>query len=298
MQDEIHLGVIGLSPGNGHPYSWSAIFNGYEKGPMENCGFPVIPRYLERRTFPDDCIEDAKVTHIWTQDKETSQKIATASKIEHIVEDYRDLLDKVDGVLLARDDCRRHLEFAEPFLRSGMPIYIDKPFAISTKDAEKLLSMQQYEGQIFSCSAMRYAPEFRDRTNLESIGQILNLHAVIGKDWDRYAVHLFDAITALTGTVPEAERCRVFKRNSRTYALYELLNGTDMQVATLGDAAAPIEIRVYGQNGWTCIQLQDTFRAFKESLIQFVESIRTRSVKTDADYLLRIVRLIELGRSE
>lgn len=27
---EISLGIIGMTPGNGHPYSWSAIFNGYD----------------------------------------------------------------------------------------------------------------------------------------------------------------------------------------------------------------------------------------------------------------------------
>jgi len=64
----LRLGVIGLSPGNGHPYSWSAIFNGYNLQAMEECGFPVIPRYLEKQNFPDDGIQSAKVTHIWTQD--------------------------------------------------------------------------------------------------------------------------------------------------------------------------------------------------------------------------------------
>lgn len=28
---EIRLAILGLSPGNGHPYSWSAMFNGYDK---------------------------------------------------------------------------------------------------------------------------------------------------------------------------------------------------------------------------------------------------------------------------
>ena len=45
------LGIIGISDGNGHPYSWSAIINGYEPAKMENCGFPVIPRYLAKKTF-------------------------------------------------------------------------------------------------------------------------------------------------------------------------------------------------------------------------------------------------------
>ena len=65
----LKLGVIGLSPGNGHPYSWSAIFNGYNPAEMENCGFPVIPRYLELKQFPKDAIAEAAVTHVWAQDK-------------------------------------------------------------------------------------------------------------------------------------------------------------------------------------------------------------------------------------
>ena len=31
MIKELKIGIIGSSDGNGHPYSWSAIFNGYNK---------------------------------------------------------------------------------------------------------------------------------------------------------------------------------------------------------------------------------------------------------------------------
>ena len=40
---KIKLGIIGMSDGNGHPYSWSAIFNGYNRDEMQKCTFPVIP---------------------------------------------------------------------------------------------------------------------------------------------------------------------------------------------------------------------------------------------------------------
>ena len=52
----LKLGIIGLSEGNGHPYSWSAIFNGYDSTAMEECGFQAIPRYLEKQQFPKDAI--------------------------------------------------------------------------------------------------------------------------------------------------------------------------------------------------------------------------------------------------
>ena len=43
---ELRIGILGMTEGNGHPYSWSAMFNGYDPEEMETCGFPVIPRYL------------------------------------------------------------------------------------------------------------------------------------------------------------------------------------------------------------------------------------------------------------
>ena len=46
MIKELKIGIIGSSDGNGHPYSWSAIFNGYNKKIMEDCEFPAIPNYL------------------------------------------------------------------------------------------------------------------------------------------------------------------------------------------------------------------------------------------------------------
>ncbi|KKR96059.1 MAG: oxidoreductase domain-containing protein, partial [Candidatus Uhrbacteria bacterium GW2011_GWF2_41_16] len=42
----LKLGVIGMSEGNGHPYSWSAIVNGkYNEKEMANCGYAGIPVY-------------------------------------------------------------------------------------------------------------------------------------------------------------------------------------------------------------------------------------------------------------
>ena len=98
--EPLKLGVIGMSEGNGHPYSWSAIFNGYDAGAMAECPFPVIPEYLSKQTFPDDRIESALVTHIWCQENSVSQHIAKASNISHVVEDLESMVGEVDAILL------------------------------------------------------------------------------------------------------------------------------------------------------------------------------------------------------
>ena len=46
--NRIRLGMIGMSPGNGHPYSWSVIVNGrYRTEPIVAGGYPGIVEYLE-----------------------------------------------------------------------------------------------------------------------------------------------------------------------------------------------------------------------------------------------------------
>ena len=90
---ELRLGIIGLSEGNGHPYSWSAIFNGCDMTYMKDCGFPVIPEYLSKQRFPDDCIPNAHVTHIWTQNRAVSEHVAKASLIPNVVDRMEEVLE-------------------------------------------------------------------------------------------------------------------------------------------------------------------------------------------------------------
>ena len=54
------LGMASLSSGNRHPYSWSAICNGYNEEQMRKlCPFPVIPNYLSARVWPTARVEGA-----------------------------------------------------------------------------------------------------------------------------------------------------------------------------------------------------------------------------------------------
>ena len=103
---------------------------------MKNCGFPVISEYLAKQTFPGDCIPNAEVTHVWTEDINLSKHIAKAANVLHVAEELTDMIGAVDAVLLARDDAENHATFALPFLNAGIPIYIDKPLAYSV-DAAK-----------------------------------------------------------------------------------------------------------------------------------------------------------------
>ena len=112
----LKLGIIGLSDGNGHPYSWSAIFNGYNVKAMKKCGFPVIPEYLAEQRWPEAQISNARVTSVWTDEKKQSEHIAKASLIDNVASNLDDLAVHQDAILLARDDAENHFEYAKKYL--------------------------------------------------------------------------------------------------------------------------------------------------------------------------------------
>ncbi len=111
-KEELRLGIIGMSPGNAHPYSWSSIINGvYDGDEINRIGYPGVTNYLNH--YKDDLgISGARVTHVWAQEPEISRSIAMSSGIPHHVDQYCDMIGEVDAVILARDDPDRHREMA------------------------------------------------------------------------------------------------------------------------------------------------------------------------------------------
>ena len=293
----LRLGVIGMSAGNGHPYSWSAICNGYDPSLMEDCGFPVIPRYLERQLYPDDFIQDAKVTHVWTQNRKLTEHIAQTCRIPFIASEFSELVGSVDAVLLARDDAENHFHYARPFLDAGIPIYIDKPLALSLNDANKLLNHQSYSGQVFSCSALSYADELLPNpTQLATIGDIRSIIGFVPNGWDKYAVHVIEPILQFLSEDDCIVDVSRWKAGSRATLHVLFSSGVDAQITTFGDSIVPIMLKVVGSSGCIDLRFTDTFNCFKNALNDFILSVREKNSRISTTRMLRVVSLVEMGR--
>lgn len=296
----LRLGIIGFSPGNAHPYSWSAIFNGYSPDEMEQCGYPVIPRYLEQQNWPASQIPNAKVNTIWTQDPNLSRKVSKASLIKKVVTRPEDMLDEIDGLLLARDDAENHLKFAEPFLKAGIPIYIDKPIALSMHDLEKIYSLEQYPGQIFTCSALRFSHELKlSDEDKAQVGEIRQVIACTPKSWDKYAVHIIEPVLNM---LPVGDRLlsstKVEGGAGGTSGAVSVSWNSGIQTTffATGDGVTPISIRVLGTKGWKELVFSDSFAAFKAALESFVMGIRSHSVESPRSFNSQVVQILERGR--
>jgi predicted dehydrogenase len=297
---QLRLGLIGLSEGNGHPYSWSAIFNGYDKEAMATCPFPAIPAYLGEREFPRDAIADAAVTHIWTQSPTESERIATAARIETIAVEPAAMIGEIDALLLARDDAESHFELAAPFLAAGLPIYVDKPLALSVPDARRLLAARCRPGQIFSCSALRYAPElaWSDEYRRE-YGRPLEVAGRTPKDWRTYGSHVVEPALQLLdvgGRPPKTLEGGPTETGASVVATWH--GGLRADLRSLGPGSGePISFEIVAERGEIRLEFSDSFTAFRLALEQFVGVVRGQAAPPSDPELLGAVRLIEAGNT-
>jgi predicted dehydrogenase len=292
----LRFGILGMSPGNGHPYSWSAIFNGYDASAMADCPFPAIPEYLTQHRFPEEAIADAAVTHVWTQDRTVSTHIAAASRIGSIVDDPRDMIGQVDAVLLARDDAGTHFELAAPFLDAGLPIYIDKPLALTVDAARALYDRQKRPGQIFTCSALAYAEELQLPANeMAELGALRFVDAVTVNDWDRYAVHVIEPLCALLRSQGPIARFSAGGDKLRHLDV-TWQNRLTARITALGVPHGPIAIRLFGDAGWRQLEFRDTFAAFRAALRHFTDIVLGKAPAQNASSVLEIIAMIEAGR--
>lgn len=63
---KIKVGMVGMSEGDGHPFSFSAIINGYDDEGMARSGWEVIYDYVRKRHASEFGFDGVQVTHAWT----------------------------------------------------------------------------------------------------------------------------------------------------------------------------------------------------------------------------------------
>ncbi|MDT3687788.1 MAG: hypothetical protein RO009_22395 [Pseudorhodoplanes sp.] len=292
----IRLGIIGISEGNGHPYSWAAICNGYDQEAMAQCGFPSIPDYLAQRIWPQDRLDGVTVTHVWAQDSDRARHIAKASRIRTVVSKPEQMIGAIDGLLLARDDAENHAALSAPFLASGIPVYIDKAPALSVTDFDGICARQSRPGLLFTGTAVAYASELKlDSAVRDAIGPIRHVIAMTPKSWDRYSIHIIEPVLRLLGTDAIPEICRTWSHEGAR-GLDASIGEALVQFSALGSITSPIALRVIGENNWTDLIFRDPFSCFRAALSDFVGGIRDGYSRCDLGVVRQAIWILEQGR--
>ncbi len=290
----LKLGMVGMSEGNGHPYSWAAIVNGFDREAMASCPFPVIPQYLGAADEADFGVDDARVTHIWTQDRAISEHIARASKIEHISEKLEDMVGQIDGLLLARDDGENHLRMAAPFLDAGIPVFIDKPLTDNAADFVEFKKRHSQGQRMMSSSCFRYCKELIALRESGEAAQFKYATAYSPKYWRTYGIHILEGVRAVMGGGIEAVRDAGSDGRAQVQVRWQ--DGREALLEVIAGVAGPLAFQFHGPDKWVRVDSFDTFSMFKAQIAEFVGFVKTGKASFPLEETLELVSVVVAAR--
>lgn len=289
----IRVGVLGLSEGNGHPFSFSAIINGFADADMSASGWPVIHSYLRQRDPSEFGGLGLEVTHAWTQDTAITDRLCRACHIPHAADRPDAMVGSVDAIILARDDYPNHLEMALPFLEAGLPVLVDKPLTVEPRELT-ILRPYLESGQLISCSGMRFARELdAPRSHWEEYGEIRLIRGAILNDWEKYGIHLIDAILNITTARPVS----VTPLPCHHQSVAVCMNDSSLvQLDALGPVPRCFSIDIFGTNRHSSHDIADNFSMFRRLLFHFAQTIEMKQPAIPPEDTLTSIRLLIAGR--
>ena len=116
----IRIGIIGAE--NSHSYGYGRIFN-------------------IQKEFPG-----VEVLYIWGETDEFAKISSERGQIPNIVKDPMEMMGKIDALIVDHRHAMYHLEPALPFVKEGIPTFIDKPFCYRVSEGKEFLRVAREVG--------------------------------------------------------------------------------------------------------------------------------------------------------
>ena len=203
---QIRIGIIGAE--NSHTIGYGKMFNVEKK-------FPGV-----------------EVKYVWGETDEFASNAAVKGSIPNIIKDPKEMLGKIDALIVDHRHAKYHLEAATPFIKEGIPTFIDKPFCYRVAEGKEFLKLARKHGApVTSYSSIAHSNSTLDIKNqIESLGKINQIVRYGPVDMDSkyggiffYGVHLLQPLMEMFGE--DIEKVRVTRNGQNGIATLVYKNG-------------------------------------------------------------------------
>ncbi|MCB0634122.1 MAG: Gfo/Idh/MocA family oxidoreductase, partial [Lewinella sp.] len=120
FEKPIRIGIIGAE--NSHTRGFGKMFNIDKK-------FPGV-----------------SVEYVWGETEAFAKDAVERGGIPRMVKDPKEMLGKIDALIVDHRHGKFHLAAAEPFVKAGIPAFIDKPFCYRLDEGKAFLKMAREAG--------------------------------------------------------------------------------------------------------------------------------------------------------
>lgn len=196
IEKKIRIGIIGAE--NSHTIGYGKMINTDKK-------FPGV-----------------EVKYVWGETDEFAKNAAEKGNIPNIVKDPIDMMGKIDALIVDHRHAKFHLEAATPFVKEGIPTFIDKPFCYRVDEGKEFLALaRKYGTPITSYSSIAHSNATYDMKkqveSMEKINQVVRYGPVeVDSKYGGiffYGVHLLQPLMEIFGE--DIEQVRVTRNEQK-----------------------------------------------------------------------------------
>lgn len=273
------VGIIGAE--NSHALAFAKLFN---MGKNHN----GTPRY-----------RDVRVTGVFGPDASAAEQIREEAETEYIASSPEEFLGKTDAMMITSRKGSEHLKYALPFIKAGMPVFVDKPVTADIDEIRRLVAEAMKSGSpVMGGSGCKYAydvlllqkkaQEWRREGKL--LGGAVNFSADPESEYDGfyfYASHLTEIALTIFGY--DMKSVAAFEESGTITAVahYETFHITMHYTKNSRQSTAVI----YGSDGNECRNI-DISLIYQHETDRFAEMLRTKEMPSCWEELTKPVFVI------
>jgi len=203
-KDHIRIGIIGAE--NSHTLGYAKMFNTDKK-------FPGV-----------------EVNYVWGETEELAKKAMESGPITNMVKNPLDMLGQIDALIVDHRHAKYHLEAATPFVKAGIPTFIDKPFCYRLAEGKEFLTMAREAGTpVSSYSTIAHSDSTFDiAEQIKSLGEINNIARYGPADIESpyggiffYGIHLIQPLMYMFGEDIKVVRINKYDKKAGAVVIFE-----------------------------------------------------------------------------
>jgi predicted dehydrogenase len=278
------------APGSNHGTAFATTFNGFDEAKVKALWRGTFVRSQRR-------LEGAKVVRVWDPEREWAQKLADICGIETVASSPEAACDGVDAVLIVDDGSGAQWKYALHPLRKGVPVFCDKPLAMTAKEAQSMAKLaRSTRTKFMSCSSLRFVPDIVAlRAELPKLGNVHLATVACGNELVYYGIHALSMAYAVLGR--GAVSCLNVGQPGLNEVRIRFADHRDV-LLLVGEKEwmrAGYQINLYGQNGWRSVT-PDLKNLYSYLLEAFLDYVKTGNESVPIEEEVELMAALEAGK--
>jgi predicted dehydrogenase len=278
------------TPGSNHGTAFATTFNGFDDAKVKASWTGTFVRSQRR-------LDGAKVVRVWDPHKDWAQKLADICGIERACSSPEEACDGVDAVLIVDDGSGAQWKYAVHPLKKGVPVFCDKPLAMTAKEAQSVAKLaRSTKTKFMSSSSLRFVPDIvKLREELPKLGNVHLATVACGNELVYYGIHALSmayavlgagAVSVLNVGQPGLNEVRIRFADHRDVLLL---------VGEKEWMRAGYQINLYGQKEWRTVT-PDLKNLYSHLLEAFLGYLKTGTEPYPIEEEVELIAALEAGK--